>query len=338
MRNVWALIGLRYISLVVEDEHGVAIGAEAVFLVDGDLIGVHRLVVAAEGCLGHQHDGVGHVEVGHQGVAGGALVGREQELVGPAPIGLDVAVHTHAGLKSAQHRGADGADLVAAVAQAVDFFGEFDADVHFLAVHTVLGKVLDVDVAVAAQADVHGEEVAVDVADFHAAHQFAREVQTGGGSHHGAFLAGEDGLVTLGVLGFGVAGDVVGQGRVALVVQVFLELVVVAVIEETQGAAARGGIVDDLGHHRVVKPEVELVADANLAGGLHEHIPQLVVGIEFAQQEHLDTCSRLLLVAEEFGGEDLGVVEYKQVMGVEVVKYVLEHFMFNLVALLVEYH
>ena len=113
------------------------------------------------------------MEIGHQGVTGGALVGREQELVGPAAVGLDVSVHAHAGLKGAQHRGADGADLVAVVAQAVDFFGKLDADVHLLAVHAVLGEVLDVDVAVAAQADVHGEEVAVDVADFHAAHQFA---------------------------------------------------------------------------------------------------------------------------------------------------------------------
>ena len=161
------------INLVVEDEHGVTVGTETVFLLDSDTIGLHRRLVAAEGSGSHQHDGVGHVEVGDQGVTGGALVGREQELVGPAAIGLDVSVHAHAGLKSAEHRCADGAHLVAAVAQGVDLLGEFNADVHLLAVHAVLAQVFHLDVTEAAQTDVHREEFAVNVADFHAAHQFA---------------------------------------------------------------------------------------------------------------------------------------------------------------------
>ena len=112
----------------------------------------------------------------------------------------------------------------------------------------------------------------------------------------------------------------------------------VAVVEEAQRASARCGVVDDLGHHRVVQAKVELVADANLACRLNEHIPQLVIGIELTQEEDLDARTGLLLVAKEFGGEDLGIIEHKQVMRVEILKDILENAVLDLVAALVQDH
>ena len=112
----------------------------------------------------------------------------------------------------------------------------------------------------------------------------------------------------------------------------------VAVIQETQRAAARGGVVNDLGHHRVVQAKVKLVADADFACGLDKHIPQLVVGVQFTQQEHLDACTGLLLVAKELGGEHLGIVEHEQVVRAEVFKNFLEDLVLDLVAALVQYH
>ena len=96
------------------------------------------------------------------------------------------------------------------------------------------------------------------------------------------------------------------------------------VVEESQRAAATGGIVDHLGHHRSVVLEEQLVADTDLTGGLYEDIPQAQVGIELAQQEHLDLGVSLLLRAIEARGEHLGIVEDKGVMLVEVVEDVAE--------------
>jgi len=99
---------------------------------------------------------------------------------------------------------------------------------------------------------------------------------------------------------------------------------VVAVVEETEGATATGGVVDDFGHHGVVFTEIELVADANLAGWVDEDVPQAQLGIELAKEEDFDAGTGLFLVAIEASGEDLGVVEHKNVLFIEIIEYVGE--------------
>ena len=76
--------------------------------------------------------------------------------------------------------------------------------------------------------------------------------------------------------------------------------------------------------------EIELVADADFAGRLNEHIPELVFSIEFAEQEHLDFGTRLFLVAIEARGKHLSVVVDKDVAIFKIVDDFLEHSMFNL--------
>ena len=96
------------------------------------------------------------------------------------------------------------------------------------------------------------------------------------------------------------------------------------VIEESQGASTAGSVVDHLGHHGTIVLEEEFVADTDLTGWLHEHIPQTQVGVQLAQQEHLDLGISLLLGAIETGGEHLGVVEDKGIVLVEIVEDVTE--------------
>ena len=57
--------------------------------------------------------------------------------------------------------------------------------------------------------------------------------------------------------------------------------------------------------------------------------------VEFAQQEHLDACSGLLLIAIESGREHLGVVEDEDIVFIEIFQDVLEDTMFNLARLAV---
>ena len=111
-----------------------------------------------------------------------------------------------------------------------------------------------------------------------------------------------------------------------------------AVVEEPQGTAARCGVVYDLGNHRLVVAEIELVADTYLAGRLHEHIPQLVLGAQLAKQEHLYLGACLLLVAIEESGEYHRVVIYEEVAVVKKVDYLLEFVILYCPGLAVYHH
>ena len=112
----------------------------------------------------------------------------------------------------------------------------------------------------------------------------------------------------------------------------------VAVVEEAQGASAAGGIVNHFGHDGIVFAEVQLVANTDFAGGVHEHIPEAEFLIKFAQEEHFDACVRLLLVAIEAGGKHFCVVEHEDVVLVEIVQDVLEHAMLYLAGFSMEHH
>ena len=167
----------------------------------------------------------------------------------------------------------------------------------------MLREVLDVHRAEVSQPDVQRHERLVDALDLHALHQVFREVHAGRRGSHGALLLGEDGLVTLGVLGFDLLAYPLRQRRFAQREERMLELLVGAVEQEAQRAAARGGVVDHLGH---------------------QHVPQPQFAVEFPQQEDFDFGAGLLLVAVEACRENLRVVEDEQVLFVEILDDVLE--------------
>ncbi len=111
-----------------------------------------------------------------------------------------------------------------------------------------------------------------------------------------------------------------------------------AVVEEAQRASARGGVVDDFGHHRLILSEIQLVADAYLAGRLHKHIPELVLLVELSEEENLDTCACLFLVAVETCGKHHRVVEHHHISIVKIVDDLFEYVMGDLAGLAVDQH
>ena len=139
-------------------------------------------------------------------------------------------------------------------------------------------------------------------------------------------MAGKDGLEVLGIfrLHRSAVDDVTGNGGRPQAEQLALELLMIAVVEEAQRAPAAGGVVNDLGHHRPVFLEEELVADTYLARRLDEHIPQAQLRVEFTQQEYLYLCVSLFLCSIQAGGEHLGIVENKSIALVEEINYVAE--------------
>ena len=83
----------------------------------------------------------------------------------------------------------------------------------------------------------------------------------------------------------------------------------ILIIEETEGTATAGGIVDNLGNHLVDIIEEKLVADTDLAGRLYQYVPKAHLWIELAEQEHLYLGIGLLLGTVKTGWENLGIVE-----------------------------
>ena len=178
----------------------------------------------------------------------------------------------------------------------------------------------------------------VDALDFHALHDLAGEVHAGGGGGDCAFVFGKYALEAFQVFRLALAAYETGDRGFAEGVERTLELIVVAVVEEAERAAAARGVVDDFRHNGVVLAEIELIANSDFTRGVYEHVPQAQFLIELTQQEHLDACAGFLLVAVEACGEDLGVVEHEDVVLVEEVEDILEHAVFNLARLAVEHH
>ena len=138
----------------------------------------------------------------------------------------------------------------------------------------------------------------------------------------------ENGLEVLCILRKNVTSEnFFWYGRLAKSIKRPLELLVGTVVKETKGTAAAGGVVDDLCHHRFVFAEIKFVADTYLAGRVDQHIPKAHLSIELAQQEDLYLGTSFLLVAVKACRKDLGVVEYEDILFVEVIDDIAEGIM-----------
>ena len=193
----------------------------------------------------------------------------------------------------------------------------------------MLGQVLNIDGAEVAQTHVQCDLGRVDALDLHTLQEVLREVSTRRGSCYGTLVLSEDGLVALGVDLLDLLAYPARQGSFALLVERLLELVVVAVEQETQRTTARSGVVDHLSHQQVVIAEIELVTDTDFTCRIYQHVPQTLFAVELTQQEDLDLCSGLLLVAIEACGENFGIVEDEDVVRIEVLDYIFESSVFD---------
>ena len=204
----------------------------------------------------------------------------------------------------------------------------------------MLREVLDVNLAETAEANVHCHISSVDALDFHALHKLAGKVEARHGSSHRALFLCKIGLEIVKILGLFLAQSlkVVGQRRNTQREECLLELVVGAIVEETQCAAARGGVVDNLGNHRVVLAKVELVADTYFTCGVDKHVPQAELFVELAQKEYFDFGVCLLFVTIKTRGKNLAVVEDEEVFLVEIVNHVFKQTVLNLATFAVNNH
>ena len=154
-------------------------------------------------------------------------------------------------------------------------------DVHFFRVHTVLAKVFDLNGFKVADAGVKCQFGPLYILDFEAFHQLAADVQTCGRCSNSALHLCIDCLIALFVVGVDVTqgADFFGKWSLSHTFDQADELVVRAVVEESDGTTARGGIVDHFGHESVAVAKVEFVADADFASGVDDDVPKACFGV-----------------------------------------------------------
>ena len=163
-------------------------------------------------------------------------------------------------------------------------------------------------------------------------------MEAGGGRRDRPFRTGEDGLVILVVFSGDLRLHPLRDRDLAQGEEGGLEIFVRAVVEEAQRAAAGGGVVDDFRHQALVLAEIKLVADADLPRRIHDHVPQVLLAVQFPQQEHHDVRPGLLFLAVQAGREDFRVIEDEGVAFAEIIDDILEDAMLDGARLLVDDH
>ena len=139
----------------------------------------------------------------------------------------------------------------------------------------MLRQILDLDRVEIAKSAVQGDIGEVNTSDLHTFQQLTAEVQTRSRSGDSALILGIDGLEPFHVLRHGrpMVDDITGKRGLSQGEEFLLELVVRTVIEESQRTPTARRIVDDLCHHRSIILKEEFVADTDLSGRFHKHIP-----------------------------------------------------------------
>ena len=120
------------LKLIIQDQHGVAVTAELVTILDGLLIAFIDEVVATEGALRHHHSRLRMIEVAYHSIAHTIFIGREDKLISPALEFLEKAVGTDSCLCGTGGAHAYTADTVAIELRFVDKLTGFLADEHLL--------------------------------------------------------------------------------------------------------------------------------------------------------------------------------------------------------------
>ena len=139
------------------------------------------------------------------------------------------------------------------------------------------------------------KECLVDTLNLHALHEVLREVKTRCWSCHSTLMLSIDSLIPLLILGLYLCAYPAWKWRLTHSVERLLELLVRTIEQEAEGTATRSSVINNLGTHKLIITEVELVADTNLSCRVHQHIPQAQLAVELTEQEDLDVCTCLLL-------------------------------------------
>src|SRR5437868_6251838 len=147
-----------------------------------------------------------------------------------------------------------------------------------------------------------------------------------------------DSLVPFFIFFVWFAFDIFRQWSFTELFQLSSEIFLTSFPQKPDCAATAGCIVNDLCYQVFLFAEIQFVSDADLSGGINNHVPKPVGFIEFSQEKYFDLGAGLFLTAVHAGGKNLRVVYNENIFVVEIVEYVPEMFVFDLAGMAVDYH
>ena len=185
---------MNYELLIVQNQHGIAVRAEAIALfgvvlvvTERFLVCLHDEVVTSESTRQHQHSAVRQIEIGYHGVCQMEIIRREDEAIRPSMVFLELAIGGDCSLEHPLDCGSDGNNLMSLFVGLVDDVASLLVGMHLLAVHLVLRQILDIDFAEVAETTMKGDIGEVHALYLHHLHELGGEVKTRRGSRHSAF-------------------------------------------------------------------------------------------------------------------------------------------------------
>ncbi len=127
------------------NQHGIAIGEEGVFFVDGFLVCLHDKIVPTKGRNHHQHGRNRQMKVGNHGIRNREVVRRENEFIGPAFISFYHPIDGNGCFEGFHGSGTYRANFMTLMFCCVDGLYRGFLNVHFLGIHFVFGEVFHFD-------------------------------------------------------------------------------------------------------------------------------------------------------------------------------------------------
>ena len=174
------------------------------------------------------------MEVGDHAGSQGEIIGREDKLVRPSLKLLQAGIRTDSCFNSTHDGSTDHTHLMPLILGLVHCLHGIRIDKHLLGVHLMLGQILHINLPVVTQTGMQRQVGELTVLDLQTFHQLTAEMQAGSRCDNSPLFRCEDVLVTVRIFRFNRTVDVFRQGCFAQCIQGLFEVIVIAVIEESQ--------------------------------------------------------------------------------------------------------
>ncbi len=152
------------------------------------------------------------MKIGDQAVGECEFIGGENEFIGPSVLRFQVPVGAYGRFHRTEYGCADRTDVLLFVFGLVYPFAQFLRNDHLFRLHLMLCQIFHIDHAIGSQSIMEREITEFNVSYFHPFHQFAAEMQAGGGSDHCPLMLRKYILVSFHIFGLRITFQVFRDG------------------------------------------------------------------------------------------------------------------------------
>ena len=237
------------------------------------------------------------MEIGNESIRHAEIIRGEDKLVRPPFKLRQPSFGGHAALQCTYHRRTHGTNFMLFILRVIHDFHRFRCHEDLFRIHLMLRQILHVHLPEIPQSDVQRDVSEINPLDLHTFHQLATKMHTRSRGSHRTFMLGKNSLVIISIFRFHFPVNKTRKRGFAQRVQLLLELVIFTIEQETQSSPARSGIINDLGHHTIIFPEIQLVPDTYFPSRINQHVPNTQFRVQLSQQKHLDLRTGFFLVS-----------------------------------------